>query len=190
MDTVCPLGTYTMTKKSETWTAAMCGPCPDDYPLTGEIIPSIDMCYNSLATCEEGEYYDTVTAQCVTCPANSYCPGGVQKNYYDGAVVEINAVSCPVGATSPEGSSSPDACQCDDGFVLNALGACSPLCDAGMTMLRTSAGLVAPIFATKNTVPAMVVKNGENVCYVDLSRDKLSNTINLKINKRRYYVVQ
>ncbi len=94
MNTICPAGTYAVPKPDPEWTVAVCLPCPESHPSSDVEAPSIDMCYSSI-NCLDGTYYDAATSKCETCPANSYCPGGTTKQYYDDTTSgDGNAISC------------------------------------------------------------------------------------------------
>ncbi len=107
MDTSCPEGTYAVDKPDSRWTVAVCSPCPSTHPSSDAGASSINMCYNASASqCGVGQYYNAPADECMTCPANSYCPGEI-KTYYGGTVSDVMAC---LGGTSPAGSTSEDDC--------------------------------------------------------------------------------
>ncbi|MBR3930312.1 MAG: hypothetical protein IKJ62_01895 [Alphaproteobacteria bacterium] len=84
---------------------------------------------------------------------------------------------------------------CPDGFTAylgpesnryrNANGDCVELCGAGITSLNTSNGYRFDLFATRNTTPAINVKHGDTVCYIDLISGQSDGTLNVNF----YYCV-
>lgn len=73
----------------------------------------------------------------------------------------VCGAACPDGQTAYLGP-------VQDGYAKNFNGQCVPLCNSGMTMINTSVGAAYPLFAQKNTSPALHVQAGDNVCYADL----------------------
>lgn len=61
---------------------------------------------------------------------------------------------------------------CTNGLMTTDIGTCASLCDLGVTTLRTSTGLIIPMWSTKQITPSVNIgiNDGENesVCYVNL----------------------
>ena len=57
---------------------------------------------------------------------------------------------------------------CAGSGQLTGVGTCASLCTAGATTLRTSTGLILPLWSTKQITPSLNVKIGNDVCYVNL----------------------
>jgi hypothetical protein len=86
-----------------------CDVCPSEMVLVaGDCVP---MCTNGAINkpacnnCPAAKYYDTATASCVSCPAGSYCSGGLDPNGNP-----IDKVQCPVNTYCPAGSTAPTNC--------------------------------------------------------------------------------
>ena len=86
------------------------------------------------------------------------------------------ATSCPAHTTQYitgyEGSGST---------TWNGKVSCTETCPAGITTLRTSTGLIFPLFKDKLTTPALNIKFENNqICYANLEPGTASNTLNFK----------
>ena len=87
--------------------------------------------------------------------------------------------TCPDGYTEYLGPAS--------NLVRNANGECSELCGSGITSLNTSNGYRFDLFATKNTIPAINIKYGDEICYADLITGSETGTLNIKVNDTTYH---
>ncbi len=124
-----------------------------------------------------------------TCPANTYNADKPDPNW----TVAV-CHKCPNGTVSPANSPNIDSCVsngavCDDGFVLNSLGACSKLCTAGITKLNSSTGVIAPLFETAYTVPAIHVRNANGTCHADLIPGTATNAIHINYQGQVYHTM-
>ncbi len=124
------------------------------------------------------------------CPADTY---GVTKPNSEWTVAVCSA--CPDGTSSPAGSTSIDACvvgtvECAPGFAFNYAGDCGALCGNGVTQLRTSTDVVVPLFAAKNTSPAIHIGTVGGVCYADLVAGTVSGEIHVNYNNAVYHTVK
>ena len=129
---------------------------------------------STVTLCDNG--YTTDRSDCVTYTQND-CP----DNYQDLNVGETTFAaqtnnSCASGYRS---FVAEDTCRwkndasycvhiCGAGQYMTSLEQCSELCGAGVTTLRTSTGLVLPVWATKQITPSLNIGLGEDVCYVNL----------------------
>ena len=83
---------------------------------------------------------------------------------------------------------------CPWGQEMNHLGNCVNLCpwesrNSYMRYLRTSTGLIVPIYATKVTTPSLHLQVENTRCYVNLMQGRKSGTINLQFNDQIWHVV-
>ncbi len=78
---------------------------------------------------------------------------------------------------------------CDDGFGIAHNNTCVQLCTYGVTTLRTSNGVIAPMFQSKNTTPSININLGRGVCYVDLVAGTETGTINIQHDDKTYHTV-
>ncbi len=78
---------------------------------------------------------------------------------------------------------------CDAGLAYNSLGGCSQLCLAGITTLNTSTGIIAPLFATANTSPALHIKNDKGTCHADLIPGTGQNAIHIRYDGQVYHTM-
>ena len=89
--------------------------CPQATPYSMPGASSSSECAATLnITCPAGEYFNGDKIRCMTCPANSICPGGIYT--YDGTGTDQGIESCSsiTGgsyAYSDEGSSLPEQCR-------------------------------------------------------------------------------
>ena len=87
---------------------------------------------------------------------------------------------------------SPVTCGilCEYGLEYTAVGTCSQLCSGAHSTLRTSTGLVYPMYATKSVTPSLNIRVGDTACYVNLIPGAESNAINIKHNNKTYHAVK
>jgi hypothetical protein len=148
--------------RSRTAGASICRFCTvcavNTYSLAGS-----DGCLSSVAP--SGHYFSTVTATCVTCPANSYCPGGsVQQQACTttcssgqyvasacNATSNLVCAQCPAGSYCP----SPSASTC------TACVAGTNYCPAGSTApIACGTCTAGKYIATACTVTSQAVCQG------------------------------
>ena len=63
-------------------------------------------------------------------------------------------------------------------------------CAAGVTTLRTGTGVSIPLWADKNTTPALAVRYNNMTCWGNLQSGQVTNGINLKYNNQVYHLVE
>ncbi len=116
-----------------------------------------------------------------SCPGGYYCDGcgyntTTQEAYYwtdshtQAASFQCQAVG--FGFYSPDNDPITRT-QCPDGtstFTKTSVSvdACQPLCAAGITKIRAN-NTVAPLWATRHTTPALIVRTAGGVCYGNLT---------------------
>ena len=107
------------------------------------------------------------------------CPDGFYTVPYD--------ISCGVGLVEVS-----DIPQCDTDtsgeFCLIGGDVAAP-CAAGVTTLRTGTGLIIPLWADKNTTPALHVRYNGTVCYINLEPGNAANAINVEYGGVVYHTV-
>ena len=80
---------------------------------------------------------------------------------------------------------------CEDGLNYTGVGTCAALCEYGATELRTSTGLSVPLYATKETTPALNVGLGGGVCYINLVPGNTSGSaLMLRNGQTLYHTVE
>ena len=111
---------------------------------------------------------------------NDVCPDGFYTVPYD--------VSCGVGLVEVS-----DIPQCDTDtsgeFCLIGGAPLAAPCAAGVTTLRTGTGLTIPLWADKNTTPALHVRYNGTVCYINLEPGNAPNSINVEYGGVVYHTV-
>lgn len=114
------------------------------------------------------------TKSCTNAPLNATYTGSGTPDSPDGAVVDAN--DCPR--------------KCNAGYGRTVNNTCLPLCTLGFTSLRTTTGIVVPVFTQKNTSPSLhFVKDG-NVCYVDLVPGETTGAIHIVYNGVIYHTMK
>lgn len=66
----------------------------------------------------------------------------------------------------------------------------SAQCGAGLTVLRTSTGVSVPLWAEKQTMPALHIRYNGDVCYANLEPGQSSDTLNVRYNGSVYHVTR
>lgn len=142
---------------------------------------------STATTCGSGEY--PTASGCVSnpvenCPANFFAPMPVAS------FVRANSDdTCP---TNYSIYGDLDYCRRYLG-VDNMADFCTPqlICTAGPTTMRSSTGMVLPLYDERLTVPALHVgfTNG-HICYVNMISGAGTNTINTNYNNQTYHGVE
>jgi hypothetical protein len=98
------------------------------------------------------------------------------------------ADSCPIdpGIAAVD----PNGMVCSSGYVLTDAGKCSRLCMLGITALRTGGGLSVPLYATKNTTPAINIGYNGSVCYASLAAGGATNALNFTWDGNTYHSIR
>lgn len=80
---------------------------------------------------------------------------------------------------------------CGDGQMYTGAGTCASLCSLGITKLRTSTGLVLPLWSNKQTTPSVNIGYNDGVCYINLETGPGgTNTLNVRYNDTTYHAVK
>ncbi len=80
---------------------------------------------------------------------------------------------------------------CAVGYEMNYLGNCVALCNvSGLRYLRTSTGVIAPVYNSKLTTPSLNIRSGSSkTCYVNMLPESAVGAINVKYNDALYHTV-
>lgn len=155
--------------------------------------------------CDNG-YFDGVS--CVPyAPDSENCPSGYNR-MFSNALLRRVVGTCPDGTYAVSDNeitvwsypydSTPDTTiavrLCDSGYDMNYQGNCAALCaisNTGVSMqyMRTSTGLVFPVYAKKLTTPSLNVKAGNRQCYVNMLPESGSGAINVRYQDALYRTV-
>lgn len=129
---------------------------------------------SQITLCDNG--YAATNATTCTSYTTGYCP----NNYYSMAgnpsTFTNYTTSCPNNYSQfiAEGpcSYTPSTTYCMDvcgnGQYTTSLGTCASLCSLGATTLRTSTGLLFPMWSSSQATPSINLGIGNGVCYVNL----------------------
>ena len=167
---------------------------PDNmYPIyTGTVVSGAE-----IKICDNG--YTTDRSSCTTY-SQSQCP----NNYLDINVNE-NTFATQTNNTCASGYhsfSAEDTCHwtnsssyclnvCGNGSFMTSNDTCAALCGAGITTLRTSTGLILPVWATKQMTPSLNIGLGNDVCYVSLAPGNTNDSaLMFDVNGTVYHTVE
>ena len=128
---------------------------------------------NPVTLCTDG--YSTNGSAC-TSYANSTCPGGLTDIPTHTNTFAVKSGSC---ASNYKTFSAEELCTytptgsycvnpCGAGSLYTSVNTCATPCASGATTFNTSTGLAVPLWTTAQTIPALNVGLGEDVCYVNL----------------------
>lgn len=145
-----------------------------------------------------------VTAAEIPLGTVSYTKGDCPDGYFDLAVnddsfFKVNTSgACSAGykymteQCKSEMPDSPMICGilCAPGLEYTDVGTCSELCGGTHKSLRTSTGLIYPMYSTKSVTPSLNIKVGDTVCHVNLINGVASESINIKYNNKTYHAVK
>lgn len=169
----------------------------------------VDGDYGTLTAPIEGN--TTCLVKALTCDAGYWAINGA-GNYWDYSYTAVLDTVCqPVGVgywspadslerfectNAPEnavytGGAESNDCpwQCADGYLLRSNGECAQLCTGGFTTIRTSTGIIVPLFANKNTTPSINLQRNGITCYGDLVEGTTTGEIHIKYNGITYHSV-
>ena len=83
---------------------------------------------STVTNCDDGNYYDPTTKQCITCPSGSYCSSAMKTDcapgYYNPSTKGINSsscLSCPAGTFSDKNGTST-CTDCSAGYYQDTTG--------------------------------------------------------------------
>lgn len=95
---------------------------------------------NECVVCENGTFFDTAQKQCLECPRNAFCTGGVRY-------------ACQNHAESFPRSSSKDACSCRYGYHARNTSYCAPCQKASNCPQRGASIIFKLVYNTTNPGP-------------------------------------
>lgn len=109
-------------------------------------------------------------AACTNKPANSHYTGySTPSTMY---AVESN---CPW--------------ECDSGYNLTNMNTCAQMCTTGISNLHSN-GITVPLYAQKNTAPALSIQTSGGICYANLESGNASGAINVSYSGKTYHTVK
>ena len=79
---------------------------------------------------------------------------------------------------------------CSGDMEYTDIGTCADLCPGDHHTLRTSTGLILPMYAEKQITPSINIQMGENVCYVNLLSGASNDAINVSYDGATYHTVK
>ncbi len=151
-------------------------------------------------TASEQEYDYQIGIGCTNqtpCHAGAYCLKGIIAACNAGTWSNTGATECTACTNAPENTiytqhHFPNAqCpwECDNAHSLTSVNTCTALCGIGINRIKNNTGIDIPLFATKNTSPALAVGDKDSVCYADLVEGRMTNTINIQYKDRFYHAM-
>ena len=110
------------------------------------------------------------------------CPDGFVAYEYAPFVPAVGGV-CPFGYVVHDVET---ICGAGDGvcWLLRTL------CGAGIDKIKTSTGIVVPLYADKHTTPSVHIRYNNTVCYADLEPGNVAGAINIKFNGDVYHTLK
>ena len=131
---------------------------------------------NEITLCTNG--YSPDNSTCTT-----YTAGDCPESYVDIKAGATSFVakngSCASGYkqyTAEEScgympSASTCVSLCENGQLTTGVGTCGTLCTLGITTLRTSNGVIVPLWSTKQTQPSINIGYNNGICYGNLTTE-------------------
>ncbi|MDE6478552.1 MAG: hypothetical protein K2L94_04895, partial [Alphaproteobacteria bacterium] len=104
--------------------------------------------------------------------SNGYIPPTSAKVYYPS--------TCAYSASSTV---------CNTGYNLTSSNVCAAMCAAGVTKIRTG-NVTVPLYASKQTTPALHINVGGQVCYGNLGADHGTSSINVNYGGKTYHSIK
>lgn len=80
--------------------------------------------------------------------------------------------------------------ECINGLAKTAINTCGARCDGEFTTLRTSTGIIVPLFANKNTISSIYLQYNDTICYADLVEGSVSGEINVLYGEKTFHTVK
>jgi len=181
----CATGYYEIETNTTTFLAASNGRCsyasykartmPDAYTTLeyhGAVMG------DEINLCDGG--YSTDNKTCTQYATGDECPA----NYYDvvtngASFAALDNGACPTGyrqyvameSCGYNPSELTCVSLCSDGKLTTGVGTCADLCPLGITVLRSSNGVVVPLWSSSQTTPALNVGYNDGVCYGNLTTE-------------------
>lgn len=127
------------------------------------------------------------------CPAN-YVDLALNDNIFTRLTNGVCASGYRSYTTSPlcdeNTTDSMCAILCSDNLLYTDIGTCASICSGEYTTLRTSTGLIYPMYSEKQITPSINIGMGENVCYVNLLPGQSDGAINIQYDNKIYHTVK
>ena len=114
------------------------------------------------------------------------CPTGMVAVEYDNYVA-ADAGACPAGYVAHD---VVDVCSDASTGVCWLVEQMRALCGAGIDKIKTSTGVVIPLYSNRVTTPSFCVRYNNTVCYADMVLGSQSGTINIRHNDTVYHLVE
>ena len=201
----CPSGSYQVGTGLSTFTApdvgtgqcSIAGYKPKTISNEFSIVYSGLIIGSTSVLCDNG--YSTDGSNC-TAYTSGYCPSG----YYD-LHLNTNTFTAKSSGTCASGYSvhqiqeycgfdvSSETCVdlCMDGRLTTSLGTCGTLCSLGVTTLRTSNGVVIPLWSSSQKTPSLNIGLNGGVCYGNLTTEQSSDvSLRIQYNNTEYRAVK
>lgn len=150
---------------------------------------------SEITLCDNGYSTDSTTCSNYT---SGYCPTGYfNLDTDDGFMTMQSSGSCASNYGSYNGTEtcgynpSMTTCLdlCENGLMTTEVGTCASMCTAGGTTLRTSTGIVLPLWSTAQSTPSINIGLSNGVCYVNLEPGTGSG-INIQYGGNTYHAVR
>ncbi len=181
--TSCGTGTYKAAHTVYYGSTSSCISCPSGYD-DGAAASAQSGCVISVSG---GKYIGTANSS-----TQSSCSAGTYKAAH--TVTYGSTSSCSACTNKPSnsvytGTSTSNSCpwSCNSGYGQTYDNQCAQMCTAGVTTIRTSNGIVVPLFTKKNTSPSIHIGYNNQVCYADLVPGKTTHAIHINYNGTVYH---
>ena len=79
---------------------------------------------------------------------------------------------------------------CSDGLNYTDVGTCAELCSMEHKTLRTSTGLIYPMYAVKQITPSINIEYGGTTCYVNLVPGAVTDALHIRYDNQTYHAVK
>lgn len=112
------------------------------------------------------------------------CPTGMVAVEYDNYVV-ADAGACPAGYVAHDVT---DSCSDASAGVCWLVEQMRALCGAGIDKIKTSTGVVVPLYSGRVTTPSFCVRYNDTVCYADMVLGRASGAVNLSYGNEIYHL--
>ena len=199
----CASGNYELTYNTSTTVAPNGSVCQVVNYKPKTVDNSVSLTYHGLLVgstvdnlCTNG--YSADGSTCTTYTAG-YCPNGYYSLSNNPSTFTDYTTSC---ASNYSQYSAESFCKyttttsycldvCGNGQYTTEFGTCASLCTAGATTLRTSNGILLPIWSSSQRTPSLNIGIGNDVCYVNLDTGTASETtLMFDVGGTTYHAVQ
>ena len=112
------------------------------------------------------------------------CPTGMVAVEYDNYVA-ADAGACPAGYVAHD---VVDVCSDASTGVCWLVEQMRALCGAGIDKIKTSTGVVVPLYSNRVTTPSFCVRYNNTVCYADMVAGRADGAVNVKYGDEVYHL--